>query len=60
MFSPHDVPDLYDAFGTDKFDELYEKYERVFYPKESKCKNTVYGHVKKEQKQENLYYEYRP
>ena len=30
MFSPHDVPDLYDAFGTDKFDELYEKYERAY------------------------------
>ena len=30
LFSPHDVPDLYDAFFTDvdKFRELYEKYER--------------------------------
>ena len=28
LFSPHDVPGLYDAFGTDRFDELYEKYER--------------------------------
>lgn len=30
LFSPHDVPDLYDAFftNTDKFRELYEKYER--------------------------------
>ena len=28
LFSPHDVPDLFDAFGTDKFDELYESYER--------------------------------
>ena len=27
LFSPHDVPGLYDAFGTDKFDELYGKYE---------------------------------
>ncbi len=29
LFSPHDVPDLYDAFGhdNDKFDELYTKYE---------------------------------
>ena len=27
--SPHDVPGLYDAFGTDEFDELYEKYERA-------------------------------
>ena len=27
LFSPHDVPGLYDAFGTDKFDDLYQKYE---------------------------------
>lgn len=30
LFSPHDVPDLYEAFFVDvnKFRELYEKYER--------------------------------
>jgi len=30
LLSPHDVPDLYEAFFTDndKFRELYEKYER--------------------------------
>ena len=27
LFSPHDVPGLYDAFGSDTFDELYTKYE---------------------------------
>ena len=27
LFSPHDVPGLYDAFGTDRFDELYTRYE---------------------------------
>ena len=27
LFSPHDVPGLYDAFGTDRFDDLYQKYE---------------------------------
>ncbi len=27
LFSPHEVPGLYDAFGTDAFDELYLKYE---------------------------------
>ena len=27
LFSPHDVPGLYDSFGTDDFDELYVKYE---------------------------------
>ena len=30
LFSPHEVPDLMDAFGfdNDKFDELYVKYEK--------------------------------
>ena len=28
LFSPHEVPELYEAWGTDKFDELYEKAER--------------------------------
>jgi ribonucleoside-diphosphate reductase alpha chain len=27
LFSPHDVPGLYDAFGTPEFDELYCSYE---------------------------------
>src|SRR6056300_1317912 len=27
LFSPHDVPGLYDAFGSDRFDELYVGYE---------------------------------
>jgi ribonucleoside-diphosphate reductase alpha chain len=27
LFSPHDVPGLYDSFGTDKFDDLYVQYE---------------------------------
>ena len=29
LFSPHEVKGLYEAFGTDEFDELYEKYERA-------------------------------
>ena len=28
LFSPHDVPGLHDAFGTDRFDGLYLDYER--------------------------------
>jgi len=28
LFSPHEVPGLYDTFGTDKFDALYKKYEK--------------------------------
>ena len=27
LFSPHDVPGLYDSFGTESFNELYVKYE---------------------------------
>jgi len=27
LFSPHDVPELYDTFGTDAFDDLYVTYE---------------------------------
>jgi len=29
LFSPHNVPGLYDAYGTEEFDEMYEKYERA-------------------------------
>ena len=30
LFSPHDVPGLYEAFGLPEFDEMYEKYERTY------------------------------
>ena len=30
LFSPHDVPGLYEAFGMPEFDEMYEKYERTY------------------------------
>jgi len=34
LFSPHDVPGLYDSFGTEFFDELYVRYENnEFIPK---------------------------
>jgi len=36
LFSPHDAPDLYDAFGTPEFDEMYEKYERATSVKKKK------------------------
>ena len=29
LFSPHDVPGLYELFGTPEFDAEYEKYERA-------------------------------
>ena len=28
LFSPHNVPNLFAAFGTDKFDALYKQYEK--------------------------------
>lgn len=28
LFSPHDVPGLYDSFGTNDFDNLYVQYEK--------------------------------
>lgn len=28
LFSPHDVPGLYDSFGLSEFDDLYVKYEQ--------------------------------
>ena len=40
LFSPHDVPGLYDAFGTDKFDDLYTRYESD----ESIPKKTIDAH----------------
>ena len=32
LFSPHDVPGLYEAFGTEDFDDLYVKYENSNIP----------------------------
>ena len=32
LFSPHNVPGLYEAFGTEYFDELYVKYENSDIP----------------------------
>ena len=38
LFSPHEVPGLYDAYGTEDFDELYEKYERAYSIPKTKVK----------------------
>jgi len=35
LFSPHDVPGLYEAFGTDAFDELYCHYETADVPRKT-------------------------
>ena len=38
LFSPHDVPGLYEAFGLPEFDEMYEKYERSYKTPKTKIK----------------------
>ena len=38
LFSPHEVPNLYEAWGTDKFDKLYEEYEKKTSVKKRKIK----------------------
>tara|TARA_B100000073_G_scaffold345325_1_gene354060 strand:- start:44 stop:1360 length:1317 start_codon:yes stop_codon:yes gene_type:complete len=49
LFSPHDVPGLYEAFGTSKFDALYKKYEKDnSIPKKTIQARTLIGDVLKE------------
>ena len=49
MFSPHEVPGLYEAFGTEKFDELYEQYERAYsVPKTKVNAQTLFMELLKE------------
>jgi ribonucleoside-diphosphate reductase alpha chain len=49
LFSPHDVPGLYEAFGTDEFDELYEKAERKTSIKKTKISaQELFGELLKE------------
>ena len=38
LFSPHEVPDLYETWGTDQFDKLYEEYEKKTSVKKRKIK----------------------
>ena len=51
LFSPHEVPDLFEAFGydNDKFEELYEQYERsrTIYKKKIKAR-ALFNHFCKE------------
>ena len=49
LFSPHNVPGLFDAFGTPEFDELYEKYERAYsIPKTKISARTLFMDMLKE------------
>ena len=49
LFSPHDVPNLYDLFGTEEFDGLYRAYEeddRI--PKKRISAQELFGQLIKE------------
>ena len=49
LFSPHDVPGLYDAYGTPEFDAMYEKFERSTKVKKKKVKaQELFGAILKE------------
>ena len=49
LFSPHDVPGLYDVYGTPEFDALYEKFERSTKVKKKKVKaQELFGAILKE------------
>ena len=49
LFSPHDVPGLYEAFGTGKFDSLYKKYEKdMSIPRKTIQARTLIGDILKE------------
>ena len=49
MFSPHDVPNLYDVFGTEGFDELYERYEAdETIPRKTIAAQELFGQLIKE------------
>ena len=49
LFSPHDVPGLYDAFGTDRFDDLYLDAERdEFVPRKTVSAQELFLNLLKE------------
>ena len=49
LFSPHNAPGLYEAFGTPKFDKLYKQYEQdKKIPKKTVQARTLIGDILKE------------
>jgi len=49
LFSPHDVPNLYDVFGTEEFDGLYESYEQdETIPRKTIAAQELFGQLIKE------------
>ncbi len=48
LFSPNDVPDLYEAYGTKEFDDLYIKYENSHISKRKISAQKVFFDILKE------------
>jgi len=49
LFSPHEVPELYEAWGTPEFDDLYERAERKTSVKKKKVSaSSLFGDILKE------------
>ena len=49
LFSPHEVPELYEAWGTPEFDDLYERAERKTSVKKKKVSaQALFGDMLKE------------
>ena len=48
LFSPNDVPDLYEAYGTKEFDDLYIKYENSHVSKKKISAQKIFFDMLKE------------
>ena len=48
LFSPNDVPDLYEAYGTKEFDDLYIKYENSLISKRKIGAQKIFFDILKE------------
>ena len=56
LFSPHDCPGLYDAFGTESFDSLYIKWEESDVPrKEIKARDLFFALMKERAETGRIY-----
>ena len=57
LFSPHEVPELYEAWGSEEFDELYEKAERKTSVKKKKisCQQLFFDILKERAETGRIY-----
>ena len=63
LFSPHDVPGLYDSFGSELFDELYCTYESDESIPKTRigAQELILALIKRESRDRSyVYYEHRP